>query len=379
MPGDSDSRMIYLYADGASRGNPGAASYGAVIYDSQMNVLAELGENLGIRTNNYAEYQGVIAGLRYVQEANLGPAITIRMDSKLVIEQLSGRWKVKHPEMRELVLEASKLLRGLDATLEWIPREQNSHADALGNKALDQGDFSTVSNSKFELAAIQPKSIRAPRQFTEPTTIIVVRHGHTIMTEGNLISGSNGEDPSLSDLGFEEARAAASAIGDLLDRFGLNSPTKIYHSPQLRTSQTAAVIAEELKLELIPEKRIREIGFGDWEGFSMDQIEASESQEIAAWRGSLSAKPPGGESVLELEARVGSALDEIVLQNSGASVVMVTHMMPARAVARRALKSDPETNWALQFSPASVSVYRFFGSGLSETFAINSVSHLPRH
>lgn len=379
MPGDPDSRMIYLYADGASRGNPGAASYGAVIYDSQMNVLAELGENLGIRTNNYAEYQGVIAGLRYIQEANLGPAVTIRMDSKLVIEQLSGRWKVKHPEMRELALEASKLLRGLDAALEWIPREQNSHADALGNRALDEGDFSTVSDSKIELAAIQPKSIRAPRQLSEPTTVVVVRHGHTKMTEGNLISGSNGEDPSLSDLGFEEARAAGAAIGELLERFGLSSPTKIYHSPQLRTTQTASEIAKQLELELIPESRIREIGFGAWEGVSMSDIEANESKDVASWRGSLSAKPPGGESVQELEIRVGSALDEIISENSGSSVVLITHMMPARAVARRALKSDPETNWALQFSPASVSVYRFFGSGLSETFAINSVSHLPRH
>ena len=111
----------------------------------------------------------------------------------------------------------------------------------------------------------------------------------------------------------------------------------------------------------------------------MNDIEANESKDVASWRGSLSAKPPGGESVQELEIRVGSALDEIISENSGSSVVLITHMMPARAVARRALKSDVETNWALQFSPASVSVYRFFGSGLSETFAINSVSHLPRH
>jgi ribonuclease H / adenosylcobalamin/alpha-ribazole phosphatase len=128
--------MIYIYCDGASRGNPGPASYGVSIVDSGGQAIAEFGEELGIRTNNYAEYQGVIAALRYLSGTEYRD-VTIRMDSKLVIEQLSGRWKVKSPDMRELVSEASRLLGPFNAKLEWIPREQNSRADELANQALD--------------------------------------------------------------------------------------------------------------------------------------------------------------------------------------------------------------------------------------------------
>ncbi len=124
-----------LYADGASRGNPGPAAYGAVIFDAAGNLVAELGENLGIRTNNYAEYQGVIAGLRHIETNWPGAEVLVRMDSKLVVEQLSGRWQIKHPELRELAQEAIRIMRGLSVKLEWIPREQNSLADAAGNRA----------------------------------------------------------------------------------------------------------------------------------------------------------------------------------------------------------------------------------------------------
>ena len=371
--------MIFLYADGASRGNPGPASYGAVLYDHNMTVIAEMGENLGIRTNNYAEYQGVIAGLRYVQSQKLGPDVTIRMDSKLVIEQLAGRWKIKHPEMRELAAEASRLLSGLLVTFEWIPRELNSHADALGNRALDEGDFETGSNGLIALAGVQPKSIRAPRQTTEPTTIVVVRHGHTAMTEGNLISGSNGEDPELSSLGVEEAKAAARETKVLLSRFGLSSPTALYHSPQLRTQQSASYFSKEFEIEALPGPNFREIGFGSWEGTGMDELESSSATEVDAWRGSMTLRPPGGESVAELEERVLSSLEEVIADHSGECAVIVTHMMPARAIARRALKASQDTAWSLQFSPASVSIYRFFGKDLAEVFILNSSSHLPSH
>ena len=369
--------MIYLYADGASRGNPGPASYGCVLFDAQMRVLAEMGENLGIRTNNYAEYQGVIAGLRYIQEQRLGLDVTIRMDSKLVIEQLAGRWKIKHPEMRELASEASKLLSGLNIKLEWIPRELNSHADALGNRALDDGDFETGSSSLTALSGAQPKSIRAPRQVIEPTTVVVIRHGHTAMTEGNLISGSNGEDPNLSTLGLQEAGLAAEESAKLLGQFDLTWPSAIYHSPQIRTTETAKLFADKFDLPLSPDPRLREIGFGEWEGVGMDGIESTAAAEVSAWRGSSSARPPGGESVSDLEQRVLESLDEIVVRHSGQTAVIVSHMMPSRAIARRAMGASVATAWSVQFAPGSISVYRFFGRELTEVFAINSCSHLP--
>lgn len=365
-----------IYADGASRGNPGPAAYGVVILDDSGAKVAELGENLGIRTNNYAEYQGAIAGLRYLETRHPGSEVELRMDSKLVIEQLSGRWQIKHPELRELAQEAQRIIRGLKVSFTWVPREQNSLADAAGNRALDEGDFGD--EHELSLSAIQPKSIRAPRQSIEPTTIVVVRHGHTAHTESNLISGSSGEDPSLSELGFLEAELAARATSNLLDRFGLNVPTKIYHSPQLRTTQTAEAFASVFAVPLSPDPRFKEIAFGEWEGYSMQEMETTAREDISNWRGSMSVRPPGGESVIDLENRVLAGLEEVVASHLGETVAIVAHMMPLRAIARRALGAGEALSWSLNFNPASVSIYRFFGKGLIETFVINACEHLPK-
>ncbi|MEY4558985.1 MAG: hypothetical protein RL024_1143, partial [Actinomycetota bacterium] len=228
------------------------------------------------------------------------------MDSKLVVEQLSGRWQIKHPELRELAHEAMRIMRNLSVELEWVPREQNSAADAAANRALDEGDFGN--SVELSLSSIQPKSIRSPRQGIEPTTFVLIRHGHTQLTESNLISGSNGEDPTLSELGFLEADLASKAADELLARFGLGTVTKVLHSPQLRTTQTATAVAKHFESPMHPDARLKEIGFGNWEGHSMAEMEASSGQEISNWRGSMSAKPPGGESVDDLELRVRSAL-----------------------------------------------------------------------
>lgn len=364
-----------LYADGASRGNPGPAAYGAVVYDGSGNVIAELGENLGVRTNNYAEYQAVIAGLRHIESNWPGAEVLVKMDSKLVVEQLSGRWQIKHPELRELAHEAIRIMRGLKVTLQWVPREQNSAADAAANRALDDGNFGD--SVELSLGSIQPKSIRAPRQSAEPTTFVLIRHGHTQLTESNLISGSNGEDPTLSELGFLEAELAAKAADELLARFGLATVSKVLHSPQLRTTQTAATVAKHFEVDLQPDSRLKEIGFGDWEGHSMAEMEASSAQEIQAWRGSMSRKPPGGESVDDLEARVLAALEGAITEFNGQTVAVVSHMMPLRAILRHALSGPNSLSWTLQFAPASVSVVRYFGPNLAEVFAINSCQHLP--
>jgi probable phosphoglycerate mutase len=364
-----------LYADGASRGNPGPAAYGAVIYDTAGNVIAELGENLGIRTNNYAEYQAVIAGLRHIEATSPGSNVLVRMDSKLVVEQLSGRWQIKHPELRELAHEAIRIMRNLSVELQWVPREQNSAADAAANRALDEGDFGN--SPELTLSSVQPKSIRAPRQSIEPTTFVLIRHGHTQHTESNLISGSSGEDPTLSELGFLEAELASKAADELLARFGLATVSKVLHSPQLRTTQTATAVAKHFEVDTKSDARFKEIGFGNWEGHSMAEMEASSAQEITIWRGSMSVKPPGGESVDDLELRVRSALTEAITEFNGQTVAIVSHMMPLRAILRHALGGPNSLSWTLLFDPASISVVRYFGPNYAEVFAINSCQHLP--
>ncbi|MDT0398726.1 MULTISPECIES: bifunctional RNase H/acid phosphatase [Streptomyces] len=127
-------------ADGGSRGNPGPAGYGAVVSDGATGeTLAEAAEYLGVATNNVAEYRGLLAGLRAAHALDPGARVHVRMDSKLVVEQMSGRWKIKHPAMKPLAAEASGIFPKGRVTYEWIPRAENKHADRLANEAMDAG------------------------------------------------------------------------------------------------------------------------------------------------------------------------------------------------------------------------------------------------
>ncbi|WP_328313211.1 bifunctional RNase H/acid phosphatase [Streptomyces sp. NBC_00442] len=133
-------RRFVVEADGGSRGNPGPAGYGAVVLDPTTGeTLAEAAEFIGVATNNVAEYKGLIAGLRAARELDPAARVRVRMDSKLVVEQMSGRWKIKHPDMKPLAAEAGRILPPSQVTYEWIPRERNKHADRLANEAMDAG------------------------------------------------------------------------------------------------------------------------------------------------------------------------------------------------------------------------------------------------
>ncbi|MEU9008519.1 bifunctional RNase H/acid phosphatase [Streptomyces sp. NPDC048479] len=133
-------REFVVEADGGSRGNPGPAGYGAVVLDPKSGEpLAEVAEYIGVATNNVAEYKGLIAGLKAAKALDPGASVRVRMDSKLVVEQMSGRWKIKHPDMKPLAAEAARILPSGQVTYEWIPREKNKHADRLANEAMDAG------------------------------------------------------------------------------------------------------------------------------------------------------------------------------------------------------------------------------------------------
>ncbi|MCS0639213.1 bifunctional RNase H/acid phosphatase [Streptomyces sp. LP05-1] len=131
---------LIVEADGGSRGNPGPAGYGAVVLDPVSGEpLAEAAEYIGVATNNVAEYKGLVAGLRAARALAPGARIRVRMDSKLVVEQMSGRWKIKHPDMKPLATEAARVFPPSQVSYEWIPRERNKHADRLANEAMDAG------------------------------------------------------------------------------------------------------------------------------------------------------------------------------------------------------------------------------------------------
>ncbi|MEU8277667.1 bifunctional RNase H/acid phosphatase [Microbispora bryophytorum] len=188
-------------ADGGSRGNPGPAGYGAVVKDDAGRVLAEAAESIGTATNNVAEYRGLIAGLRALLALGAeGAQVEVRMDSKLVIEQMAGRWKVKHEGLRPLALEAAGLARRFRVTWTWIPRERNSHADRLANEAMD--------------AAARGETWRASALTSAPDSAPVVEAG---AEPPNIDAPSLfDDDPGAPTLGAPAlaARAPAAAVGE---------------------------------------------------------------------------------------------------------------------------------------------------------------------
>lgn len=133
-------REFIVEADGGSRGNPGPAGHGSVVIDAATGeTLVEAAEYIGVATNNVAEYRGLLAGLRAARDLDPSAKVHVRMDSKLVVEQMSGRWKIKHPDMKPLATEAARVFPPEQVTYEWIPRERNKHADRLANEAMDAG------------------------------------------------------------------------------------------------------------------------------------------------------------------------------------------------------------------------------------------------
>ena len=128
---------VVVHVDGGARGNPGPAAAGAVTSTPEGEVLDEASELLGEATNNVAEYRGLLLGLDRARALG-ATEVDVINDSELVAKQVSGAYKVKHPAMRPLYLDAMAALRGFDRwSIRSVPRAQNAHADALVNAALD--------------------------------------------------------------------------------------------------------------------------------------------------------------------------------------------------------------------------------------------------
>ncbi|MEU5632861.1 bifunctional RNase H/acid phosphatase [Streptomyces rishiriensis] len=163
-------REFIVEADGGSRGNPGPAGYGSVVIDAVTGeTLVERAEYIGVATNNVAEYRGLLAGLRAARELDPSAKVRVRMDSKLVVEQMSGRWKIKHPDMKPLAAEAARVLPGGQVAYEWIPREQNKHADRLANEAMDAGKRGEQWDAGASRAELDARAAAAASRAPEPS------------------------------------------------------------------------------------------------------------------------------------------------------------------------------------------------------------------
>ena len=370
---------LIIEADGGSRGNPGLSGAGAVVIDAATGkILREISEAVGIATNNVAEYSAVIFALEAAFEIDPAAEIVVRMDSKLVVEQMSGRWKIKHPDMLSLGARVQQLISGKNVEFVWIPREQNVLADALANKAMDGEPAPTAAAGEFNHVA--PSSIRAPQSsVAEATTLIMVRHGRTALTETRKISGGDGENPDLSELGNKDAAEVAlelSRVGSSGAFSFLAKPVVVIHSPVKRAAQTASKIAQKLDAELVELADLREIGFGDWDGLTNEELFVGHETQYQAWRGSYDVAPPNGESLKDFDVRVNRSLDFILDKFAGKTVVVVAHVMPIRGLLRIANDASVAGYWRVDLGPASISIARFWGREGAEIVCVNSTSHL---
>jgi probable phosphoglycerate mutase len=378
------SRRLVVEADGGSRGNPGPAGYGAVVKDAATGeVLAEAAEAIGVATNNVAEYRGLLAGLRAAAAIDPEATVEVRMDSRLVVEQMSGRWQVKHEDLRGLAREARGAFPVARVQYTWVPRAQNTHADRLANEAMDaaaagrplritpSGDHA----NRSDRAAGAPRA-SVPAHDGEPTTLLLTRHGRTVDTLRGAFAGRDGADPPLSP----EGEADASRLAGVLGRFGtpssplpgLPAVDAVVASPLLRAQGTAKVVAERLGVDVATDGDWAEASFGAWDGLTHAEIARGYASGLAAWYGDPTVAPPGGESFDELAVRVRAARERVVVAHPGRSVLVVTHGGPIRVVVREALDAGPATLWRLRVTPAALTAVRFWRDGGVEVVTVNA-------
>jgi probable phosphoglycerate mutase len=348
---------VIVEADGGSRGNPGKAGYGAVVKSPDGAVLAEVSGALGVTTNNVAEYSGLIAGLKAAAELG-ADEVDVRMDSRLVVEQMSGRWKIKHEGLRPLAAEAAQLmLRFTAVRFAWVPREQNSHADRLANQAMDGTS-----------APARPSW--APRSTEDALRLFLVRHGATALTAQGRYSGQ--VDVPLSADGAAQAEAAGRrlrALAPALDG--------IVSSPLKRCLDTAQAIADAFGgLPIEADDDLIECDFGDFEGMTFGEVRERYPAELDAWLASTAVPPPGGESFQVVSLRVRRAVKRLLSKYSGKTIVVVSHVTPIKMILRDALAAGDQFLYRMYLDPAGVSIVDSWEDGGIAVRLINDTSHL---
>lgn len=383
-------QRVIIEADGGSRGNPGPAAYGALLVDADTgDQIAEDGTAIGVASNNVAEYNGLIAGLRLAAQLAPGAEVAVRMDSKLVVEQMSGRWKIKHPDMQSLAAEAARLAPP-GTTYTWVPREQNKRADRLVNEALDgtrsgptiagpttagptaagptnageptetagdHGDDSLVAEVE---SAATPVSARGwSRPSGPPTTLILLRHGVTPHTlEKRFSGGLASANPGLSEEGRDQVRLAADWLAPTAERVAA-----VVSSPVRRTRESAEIVAAMLGREIVEEPGFAEMEFGVWDGLTLAEVEQRYPEALQTWIGSLDYAPEGGESFRAVRDRVLAGLDRLLDRFHGETVIVVSHVTPIKTLVTHAVGAGLDGVYRMELAPASVTVVSFYDDG----------------
>ena len=372
-------RRLVVEADGGSRGNPGPAGYGALVRDAGTGeLLAEEAESIGTATNNVAEYRGLIAGLEAAARIDPAARVEARMDSKLVVEQMSGRWKIKHPDLKPLARQADALVAGLGGVrFTWVPRADNADADRLANAAMDAAaglgadaaaESGAVAPAAGEVAgaAAGPGAAHGPPD-TEPTRLLLLRHGTTAHSVERRFAG-------VGDLGLtEQDRAQAEAAAQRIAGLGADA---VVASPLRRTMETARTAAARLGLDVEPDPDLRETDFGAFEGMTFAEVRRERPAELAAWLSDVHAAPPGGESLAAAARRAGRARDALARRLRGRTVLVVSHVTPIKAMVAHALGAPVEALYRMHLDEAGLSEIDLYADGPAVLRSFNDTAHL---
>ncbi len=421
---------LSVECDGGSRGNPGPAGTGSSVKDAAGVEVGCVWQFIKHATNNVAEYQGLINGLNLAveiaEQQGVKPeslSVDVRMDSKLVVEQMSGRWKIKHPDMKPLAQEVKRIEGKLaQVSYTWVPRAQNARADELANRAMDDREGGQWIDE--ELAAARSAAVASPAEDaegadmlfdldqpseeatdttrnnsaqraeqpveyededsqpagvsptawmgkTEPTTLLLLRHGQTELNRDGKYSGRG--NPELTDLGKKQIAHAARHISERGD------VDVILSSPLGRCQETAQAAAEALgmgKDAITTDEAIIEMDFGTWEGRRFVEIQEDHPEAHRECFNYATAAPHGGESPEQVYRRVSEFVDRVIAEYPGKTVLVVTHMMPIKSVLRRALGTGGEIYRSLHLDVASLSVADFLPNGAGVVRLVNESHYL---
>jgi len=330
-----------------------------------------------VATNNVAEYNGLLAGLRLAQELDPTAFVEVRMDSRLVVEQMSGRWQVKHPDMRALASEAAKvaaLFGPGHVSYTWIPRERNQAADRLANEAMDSGVAGRPVAPPQRAAVADAEEAPTVNRIVgwgpafSATSLLLVRHGATAFSVEKRFSGVG--DPPLIEPGRLQAKAVAARLASYGDI------DLVVTSPMSRCRETASIIASLTGVPVEQDDDLREVDFGAWEGLTFETVQERWPRELRLWLSDPTISPPEGESYESLRFRVLRAQQRLVNRHRGLKVCVATHSRPVASLVASALDAPLTALFRLHVDNGSLTELDYYEDGPQVLRTFNDTSHL---
>jgi probable phosphoglycerate mutase len=267
--------------------------------------------------------------------------------------------------MRTLAAEAAALAPA-GTTYTWVARAQNSYADRLVNEALDgvrsgvtlPGDslIEEIESPAENIETAPPGAPPSLAGLPAPTTLILLRHGVTAHTTARRFSsGLGGDNPPLSEEGRQQVAEAAAWLRQIADKIEV-----VIASPVRRTRETADIAAGVLGLDVVEEPGFAEMEFGAWDGLTFAEVAETHGDAFRGWLGNVDVAPPGGESFRDVQARVLAGLDRVLDEYAGRTVLVASHVTPIKTLVAHAVGADLTALFAMELSPAAVSVVSFY-------------------